>query len=132
MFSAFTLALALSALLVEALIGYPAPVYAWLRHPVTWIGALIARLEQMLNRPEWPAARRKSFGVLTLLAILAAAGAVAGALTQWLGRGWLGFIVLAVLALARWLRSAACTIMSRRWPRLWSATDSRAGVKKWR
>ena len=52
MFSAFTLALALSALLVEALIGYPAPVYARLRHPVTWIGALIARLEQMLNRPE--------------------------------------------------------------------------------
>jgi adenosylcobinamide-phosphate synthase len=98
MFSAFTLALALSALLVEALIGYPAPVYAWLRHPVTWIGALIARLEQMLNRPEFSSARRKAFGVLTLLAILAAAGAVSGALTQWLGRGWLGFIVLAVLA----------------------------------
>ncbi len=98
MFSAFTLALALSALLVEALIGYPAPVYARLRHPVTWIGALIARLEQMLNRPEFSAARRKGLGVLTLLAVLAAAGAVAGALTQWVGQGWLGFIVLAVLA----------------------------------
>jgi adenosylcobinamide-phosphate synthase len=98
MFSAFNLALALSALLIEALIGYPAPVYAALRHPVTWIGALIARLEQMLNRPDWPAARRSASGVLALALVLAATGVVAGALTQWAGQGWLGFIALAVLA----------------------------------
>ena len=29
---------------IEAAVGYPAPLYALIGHPVTWIGALIARL----------------------------------------------------------------------------------------
>jgi adenosylcobinamide-phosphate synthase len=98
MFPAFTLALALAALLFEALIGYPAPVYAMLSHPVTWIGALIARLEQMLNRPEFSGDRRKALGALSLLVVLAVTGEVARLLSDWSPHNVFGFIVLAVLA----------------------------------
>jgi adenosylcobinamide-phosphate synthase len=96
--SAFTIALALAALIVEALIGYPAPVYAVLRHPVAWIGALIARLELALNRADWPDARRKRAGVFALALALAATAAVAMGLTTLAPKNWLGFVVLAFLA----------------------------------
>jgi adenosylcobinamide-phosphate synthase len=93
MFSAFTVALALAALILEALFGYPA-----LRHPVTWIGALIARLEQMLNRPEWTRERRRRNGAATLLVALAAAFAVAGVAREWAPKNLFGFVVLSLLA----------------------------------
>jgi adenosylcobinamide-phosphate synthase len=98
MFSAFALALALAALLIESLIGYPAPVYATLRHPVSWIGALIARLEQMLNRPEFSDARRKLSGALALVLVLTVTGAIARLLTEWAPANGFGFIMLALLA----------------------------------
>src|ERR1700729_3538958 len=46
------LPLALAALIVEALIGYPAPLYRAIGHPVTWMGRWLAWLEAGLNRPE--------------------------------------------------------------------------------
>jgi len=98
MFSAFTLALAFAALLVEALIGYPAPVYDVIRHPVTWIGALIARLEQMLNRADYADDSRKALGVATLVLVLAVAGKAASLVTGWAPDNWLGFLLLAILA----------------------------------
>ena len=94
----FTSALALAALAIEALFGYPAPVYAVLRHPVTWIGALIARLEQALNRTEWPDGRRKRAGALALALVLAATGSAALALTALAPKNLLGFCLLALLA----------------------------------
>ena len=45
-----TLPLALAALIVEALIGYPAPLYRAIGHPVTWMGRWLAWLEAILNR----------------------------------------------------------------------------------
>ena len=96
--SAFTISLALAALIVEALFGYPAPVYAVLRHPVAWIGALIARLELALNRTDWPDARRKRAGVVALGLVLAATAAVAMGLTALAPKNLLGFALLACLA----------------------------------
>jgi len=40
-----TFALAFLALLIEALAGYPQALVTRIGHPVTWIGALIARAE---------------------------------------------------------------------------------------
>ena len=40
------------ALIVERLIGYPAPIGRVLGHPVRWVGALIAWLEARLNGGE--------------------------------------------------------------------------------
>ena len=34
----------LLALAVDAVLGWPSPIHAWIGHPVTWIGALIAAL----------------------------------------------------------------------------------------
>ena len=78
--------------------GYPAPVYAAVRHPVSWIGALIARLDEMLNRPDWMPKRRKAAGLGALAIVLATVGAVAGAVTVWAPDDLFGFALLAVLA----------------------------------
>ena len=47
-----TLPLALAALILEAVAGYPAPLYRAAGHPVTWMGAWLAWLEKRLNRPD--------------------------------------------------------------------------------
>ncbi len=96
--SATTFALALAALIFEALIGYPAPVYAVLGHPVTWIGSLIALLERALNRPGFSSAARKGAGVFTLGLVLAATGVVAWAISAVAPKNAFGFVLLAVAA----------------------------------
>lgn len=67
-----TLPLLLAALVIEAACGYPQGLYAWIGHPVTWIGALISRLDRGLNREGASFARRKMAGVLALAALLVA------------------------------------------------------------
>ena len=96
--SAATFALALAALIVEALIGYPAPVYALIRHPVAWIGFLIARLDQALNRPELSDAARKTAGIFTLFVVLAATGGVAWLIASLAPKTFLGFWLAALVA----------------------------------
>jgi len=66
-----TLPLALAALVLEAALGYPQGLYARIGHPVTWLGALIARLDRTLNRESDSAMRRKAAGVAALLILLA-------------------------------------------------------------
>jgi adenosylcobinamide-phosphate synthase len=98
MFSAASFALAFAALLVEALVGYPAPVYAIMRHPVAWIGALIARLELSLNRPQRTDAERKWAGVLALVLVLGATGLAAAGISALTPHDFFGFWVLAIFA----------------------------------
>lgn len=62
-----------AALAIEAVAGYPRPLYAAIRHPVVWAGTLIGRLETTLNRPEMTADSRRFNGVVALIAILVAA-----------------------------------------------------------
>ena len=69
--------LALAALLLEAVVGYPAFVYRAIGHPVTWMGALLAGLERRLNRPNAPGNRLR--GIVTLAILLAATAAAARA-----------------------------------------------------
>ncbi len=81
---------------MEAAVGYPQPVFRAIRHPVVWIGALIAALDRRLNRPDWPTGLRRLLGVaaVTLILLPAAAAMV----LQSALRGPAGFVVLAVLA----------------------------------
>ncbi|MEJ8572273.1 adenosylcobinamide-phosphate synthase CbiB [Microbaculum marinum] len=67
------LSIVLAALLIEAAIGYPAPVQRAVRHPVVWIGALIDRLDVRFNRASLPESRRRLNGVGALCVLLAAA-----------------------------------------------------------
>ena len=80
--------LALLAAVVEALVGYPDPVYRRIGHPVTWIGRLIARCDRSWNAPTLAFAARRRHGVATLLLLLALALG-AGLLIERLCLGWL-------------------------------------------
>lgn len=64
------IALTSAALLIEATVGYPDTLFRAIRHPVVWIGALIAGLDRRLNQP--PTGR--AAGCLALAVVLAAAG----------------------------------------------------------
>lgn len=76
-----TLLILAGALLLEAALGYPRPLYSAIRHPVVWMGALIARLDRGLNRDTLSFAQRKARGVLALALLLLACG-VPAALVQ--------------------------------------------------
>ncbi len=98
---AHTATLALLAAAIEAAVGWPAPLYAAIGHPVTWIGDLIARLDRALNRESDTFARRRALGVAGLVVVLAVTGAVALSITALIGAilpGALGLLVLAVVA----------------------------------
>ncbi len=94
-----SLPLALAALMLEALVGYPAPLYRAVGHPVTWMGAWLGWLEARLNRPAMGFAARRAMGALTLIAALAPVALACLAATRLLAPlGGFGFAVLALLA----------------------------------
>lgn len=95
---AATLLVTLAALMLEAAVGYPDPLFRAIRHPVVWIGALIGWLDRHLNNPDLSEGHRRLRGVLALLFILGLVFLLC-TLVQlvamiWLGR-WLGFVLLA-------------------------------------
>ena len=100
-FHPFLLAVALA---IEAVAGYPDALYARFRHPVVWIGALIAQFDRTLNHDRDGFERRRAFGVLAVVALLLAVGGVAAAVA-WLCRllpfGWLLEAALASTLLAQ-------------------------------
>ncbi|MEE3624718.1 adenosylcobinamide-phosphate synthase CbiB [Nitrospirillum sp. BR 11752] len=83
--------LTLAALALEALLGYPDALYARIRHPVVWLGALIGRLDRAWNRTSRSATVRKAAGVgaeLVLVGVALAVGVAAQALLSRLGEFW--------------------------------------------
>jgi adenosylcobinamide-phosphate synthase len=85
------------ALLLEAALGYPDRVYGAIRHPVVWIGALIAWLDRRLNRVPG----NRLAGVAALVVVLLAVGLPCWAVQAWLLAAlprWLAVGVLGVLA----------------------------------
>lgn len=93
-----------AALVIEAMAGYPDALYATIRHPVVWIGALIDRLDRMLNHDDSAAWQRRLAGVLALgvlLAIVGAAASLVAGVCRMLPLGWLWEAVLASTLLAQ-------------------------------
>ena len=88
--------LALTALLVEAAAGYPQWLFRAIRHPVTWIGALLAWCERRWNRSELTFAERRTNGIAAFLLTLAATFAASGAVVFFTGVA--GFLISALLA----------------------------------
>ncbi|HEY4806440.1 MAG TPA: adenosylcobinamide-phosphate synthase CbiB [Roseiarcus sp.] len=94
-----SLPLALAAAIVEAAIGYPAPLYRAIGHPVTWMGRWLTWLEARLNRVEASFAARRAAGVLALCLYLAPVAFVAWAASRMcVSGGALGFAALVLLA----------------------------------
>lgn len=100
-FHPFVLTVALS---IEAIAGYPDALYARIRHPVVWIGALISQLDRALNVEQESFDRRKAMGVLAVLVLLLTVGGIAWAveaLCHTLPAGWLLEALLASTLLAQ-------------------------------
>lgn len=89
-----TLTIALTVLLVDALIGWPDALYRRISHPVVWIGRLISALDARWNRGRHRIAR----GALAVAVTLGAAVIPALLLTWALAGPPFGPVVLGVLA----------------------------------
>lgn len=82
------------ALLLERLVGYPRPLYAAIKHPVVWMGALISALDKALNK----GTQRRLNGVLALVILLAVTAAITIAIRYALNLVPFGWVIEAILA----------------------------------
>lgn len=93
-----TAAILLLALGLDALIGWPDWFYSRIGHPVTWIGALISRLEKTLNRPEWHKSTRRLMGILTALLTILLSFFLGRLIENAIGQGLVGFVLSVLIA----------------------------------
>jgi adenosylcobinamide-phosphate synthase len=90
--------LALCALVVEAIVGYPDALVRAIGHPVTWMGALISLLDRALNRESAGPMARRAAGVLAVIVLVGVVAGVAIAIERVVGLLPFGFILIAILA----------------------------------
>ena len=93
--------LALVAVAVEAVAGYPDALYRAIGHPVTWIGRLIAWCEEAWNSPDRTFEERRTMGVVLLLVLLGVSVVVGLLVTRLVGSilpGLLGLLLCGALA----------------------------------
>ncbi|HEY2133673.1 MAG TPA: adenosylcobinamide-phosphate synthase CbiB [Acetobacteraceae bacterium] len=76
------LAILCAALPLEVLLGYPDAAFRAIRHPVMWIGALIAALDRVANRESLSTTQRRATGVAALTVLITVPVALA-ALAQY-------------------------------------------------
>ncbi len=88
--------IALLALMLDVLIGWPDAVYRRVGHPVTWAGRLIAALDRTLNKGR----ARRAKGALTVVVVLLAAMMPAVLIQAWLGP-WVAAVLAWPLVAAR-------------------------------
>jgi adenosylcobinamide-phosphate synthase len=93
-----SVALALLAMLVELAVGYPQALLRGISHPVTWMGALIAALDEALNRQTADARRRRSAGIVAVAILLVMVGAIAFVIEREVLRLPFGLVIVAVVA----------------------------------
>jgi adenosylcobinamide-phosphate synthase len=89
--------LALLALLIELMVGYPDRLTRAIGHPVTWMGRLIGTLDRRLNRDTASAEARRRAGAVAILVLIAVVGGAAFLIEQSLLLLPFGFIVVAIL-----------------------------------
>ena len=99
-----TLLVLAGALALEAVLGYPEALFRRIRHPVVWMGGLIAWLERRLNRETGTNKARRLAGLLAqlllLLAAVVPAALLQGVLLRYLPF-WPAVILLALLPASR-------------------------------
>lgn len=85
----------LVALALDLVLGWPKALYERIGHPVTWLGALIAALEQRWNTDQ-PA--RRTRGTALAVLVIGLAALVGLGLQLALPSGWVGIVLGGVLA----------------------------------
>lgn len=91
---------ALAALMLDAVVGWPGSLYARIGHPVGGFARLITLCDRLWNRPQLDFVARRMLGVVTVLLLMLIAGGGAWALQSLLlaQLGDLGWIAVALLA----------------------------------
>ncbi|MEM7293604.1 MAG: adenosylcobinamide-phosphate synthase CbiB [Pseudomonadota bacterium] len=91
-------ALMLLAWLIEAMLGWPRWLFARIRHPVVWIGALISQLDHGWNRRDHSSAIQKLLGGFAALVVISVTILVAVTISWLLPNTLLGFLAEAAIA----------------------------------
>jgi adenosylcobinamide-phosphate synthase len=86
------------AMTIDIMLGWPPAIFARIGHPVTWVGRRIDRLDCLLNREADRPAQRRLLGIVTALVIIGVPTACATALQSVLPGGWLGALLIGILA----------------------------------
>jgi adenosylcobinamide-phosphate synthase len=90
--------LALCALVVEAIAGYPQALVRTIGHPAIWMGALINVLDRVLNSESSGYAARRAAGVLAVILLVGIVGGIAVAVERIVGFTPFGFALIVILA----------------------------------
>src|ERR1700759_2536563 len=93
-----TVELAAAAVLVEAAVGYPAPLYRAIGHPVTWMGRLLGVLEGRMNSDTESFFTRRRLGVVALAILLTVCLGVTFSLQWFVSTAFFGQIVTGLMA----------------------------------
>ncbi len=91
-------AVMLVALALDAALGWPPALFAAIGHPVTWIGALIGRLDRWLNIDGADPTLTRLAGLVAALAVIGLAGGLAVLAMALLPGGWPGAVLAGILA----------------------------------
>lgn len=86
------------AMAVDALVGWPSPLFARIGHPVTWLGRLINLLDGAWNRTSDPSPFRRAAGAAAAALVIALAAALGWAVQSMLASEWARIVVVGVLA----------------------------------
>lgn len=88
----------LLALLLEAALGWPAPLFRLIGHPVSWLGRLISAGDRAWNRESARFGHRRIAGAALALGVIALAWSLGWVLNHALPQGWPGLVTGGVLA----------------------------------
>ena len=87
-----------AAWMVEILVGWPNWIYKRIRHPVVWLGAFIAALDQSLNRETRTSAVRYALGTFAATLAIGLSIAIAWGLSVILPNNWWGHAIEVAIA----------------------------------
>ncbi|MEM7460409.1 MAG: cobalamin biosynthesis protein, partial [Pseudomonadota bacterium] len=90
--------LMLAAWATEVALGWPAWLFARIRHPVVWMGALIELCDRQLNRPKWTHPVRYVSGAVTTLVVVSIVTGLAWGLSVSLPKSWWGILLQIIIA----------------------------------
>ncbi len=88
----------LVAMLIEAIAGWPDRLHRLIGHPVSWLGYLINRLDQSLNREDGSDFSRRISGLIAALLTITFTAAMAWGISRLLPGGLWGILLGGVLA----------------------------------
>lgn len=86
------------ALVADAIVGWPARIYDWIGHPVTWIGGAVREADRTWNKESDSDNVRRAKGVGACFTIVAAAALPAYIAQLVLPLGWPGMLLAGLIA----------------------------------